>query len=454
MTKKYNTFFFENFEFDVVLKKASFYYHFDNEVFFSEHIFFEDSWIRKDLDLDIINNILFHLHIILGISYYKFYLSKNLFVKTWTIDEYQKDFFKKFYLNWLWEFFYKNNVNPSDILVFDSVWDNVIKKVDYTLKDRYLVPIWWWKDSIVSIELLKEFKKDFKLFTFSSKDNILYQNTEKISWKERIFVRRELSSNINEVIKNWAYNWHVPITWMIAFVLELVKYLYDYKYVVISNEKSADFWNTFKFGIKINHQYSKSFEFEKDFKEYVSRYINKDSLYFSILRPFYEIYIAKIFAKIWKKYFSHFSSCNTNFKIFQENNKCQIWDYWCKKCPKCVFVYTILRPFLTEDETKTIFWYELIEDDSLEILFRELMWISWIKPFECVWTNEEVILAMNMILKKRNKKLPKILEIFKNEINLMHKDYEILNEKLFKIYLDNTLIPNELWIKITKFLSE
>lgn len=454
MQKKYNTFYFEKFDFDLTLKKASFYYHFDNEIFFSEHIFFHDLGIRKDLDLDIINNILFHIHIVLWISYYKFYLRKNLFIKTWKLDQYQKDFFKKFYLNWLWEFFYKNDIDPRDILFFDSVWNNVIKKNNYILKDRYLVPIWWWKDSIVSIELLKELKQDITLFTFSSKDNILYQNTEELSWCKRIFVKRQMSWNINEIIKSWAYNWHVPITWMIAFVLELVKYLYDYKYVVISNEKSADFWNAFKFWININHQYSKSFEFERDFREYVWKYISENSFYFSILRPFYEIHIAKIFAKVWKKYFSYFSSCNENFKVFSGNNQCQVWDYWCKKCPKCVFVYTILRPFLTENEIKTIFWYELIEDDSLELLFRELMWITWIKPFECVWTNEEVIFAFNMILQKRNKKLPKILEIFKNEVNLNKKDYDNLEKKLFKIYLDDTLIPKELWIKIIKLLSK
>ena len=77
------------------------------------------------------------------------------------------------------------------------------------------------------------------MFTFSSKDNILYQNTEKNSWKSRLFIKRTLSKNIKDFIDAWYYNWHVPITGLIAFVMQLVSYIYDYKYLVLSNEKSG-----------------------------------------------------------------------------------------------------------------------------------------------------------------------------------------------------------------------
>ena len=36
------------------------------------------------------------------------------------------------------------------------------------------------------------------------------------------------------------YNGHVPISGIIAFVLVTASYLYDYRYIVMSNEKSAD----------------------------------------------------------------------------------------------------------------------------------------------------------------------------------------------------------------------
>jgi len=65
------------------------------------------------------------------------------------------------------------------------------------------------------------------------------------------------------------YNGHVPISGIIAFVLVTAAYLYDYTYIVMSNEKSANEGNTILDGIEINHQWSKSYQFESDFNEYI-----------------------------------------------------------------------------------------------------------------------------------------------------------------------------------------
>ena len=65
------------------------------------------------------------------------------------------------------------------------------------------------------------------------------------------------------------YNGHVPISGIIAFVLVTAAYLYDYKYIVMSNEKSANEGNTVLEGIEINHQRSKSYQFEADFNAYI-----------------------------------------------------------------------------------------------------------------------------------------------------------------------------------------
>jgi UDP-N-acetyl-alpha-D-muramoyl-L-alanyl-L-glutamate epimerase len=65
----------------------------------------------------------------------------------------------------------------------------------------------------------------------------------------------------------------------------------------------------------INHQYSKSEEFEYDFSDYVANYISPDIHYFSRLRQYSELEIARIFSEKGKKYFTTFSSCNANFKI-------------------------------------------------------------------------------------------------------------------------------------------
>jgi hypothetical protein len=65
--KKFNKFYFKSFEYDIEKLQAKFHYSFDNEVFFEELIDFKnDSFnIRNDIDVNIINNILFHIHIAL-----------------------------------------------------------------------------------------------------------------------------------------------------------------------------------------------------------------------------------------------------------------------------------------------------------------------------------------------------------------------------------------------------
>ncbi|MDD5770597.1 MAG: hypothetical protein PHE25_06510 [Candidatus Gracilibacteria bacterium] len=452
--KEFNKFYFEGFSFDNENLIAKFNYSFDKELFFEEKIDFssKDFLLRKDLDLEIINNILFHIHIALGISYYKFFPTKDLVLETGVLDDFQTDFWKKFYINGLGEFFYKNNLNPN--LFVNFIYENkkFFQKKEFEVSQKYLVPVGGGKDSIVSIELLKKMGKNMDLVTFAVNDNILYENTAKNSGLKRLFIKREMPKNILEVISLGYYNGHVPITGMIAFVLELASYLYDYKYIILSNELSANFGNTIFFGVSINHQWSKSLDFEKDFGEYVEKYISKKVKYFSILRPFYELRIAEVFSKVAKKYFNSFSSCNTNFKIFNKKENKINNNYWCNSCPKCAFVYSILRPFLTKEETLEIFKKELYEDKSLEKLFRELLGISGIKPFECVGTNEEVILSMKMILDKWKGKLPYILEIFKNEVyNKMTKsDFEKLKQKILTADFESNMVEKELLEKLEK----
>ena len=112
----------------------------------------------------------------------------------------------------------------------------------------------------------------------------------------------------------------------------------------------------------------------------------------------YEIKITEQFCQ-YPQYFDTFSSCNRNFHItssplirgdsggFVDKRRCGI-------CPKCAFVYTLMSAFLPQKQIIQIFNKDMFADSSLKELFKELLGISGIKPFECVGTNEEVILAM------------------------------------------------------------
>lgn len=407
-------------------KKISFHYSFDKEVFFHEQILLPDNFpLREDIAIPVIENILFHTSIAFWISYYKLFPTERITVLSWMLDKKQKTYWKNFYTQWLWEFFYENKIDFRNLCNFSSDSTQEYKKIEFSPWEKLLLPIWGGKDSIVSALLLEEKKvQNITPFIFWKTDSIK-EGFLKIYKKEKMLVKRVLDSKLFTMNQEWYYNGHVPITGLISFIMTYICYVYDYKYIVFSNEKSANIWNTKLYGREINHQYSKSEDFRNDFKNYLYEYICTELKYKSYLDEYYEIEIAKIFAKKWKKYFSSFSSCNKNFSITMKSNK-----KWCNSCSKCLFVYIIMRPFITWEETKRIFWEEMYERKDLKELFLEVIWASGIKPFECVGEVEEAQLWVYLSLNKFSK-LPYLLELFK--LNHMEKPhyYRKLSEKYF-----------------------
>jgi hypothetical protein len=87
-------------------------------------------------------------------------------------------------------------------------------------------------------------------------------------------------------------------------------------------------------------------------------------------------------------------------------------------------------------------------------LFRELLGISGIKPFECVGTNEEVVLAMYMYYNTLNsKEIPIVLRIFEKDIlpQMNKSDFINLEKKLFNLYTDEDIIPETIKSKLLTY---
>ena len=438
--KEFNTFCFETFTFDTSSLKACFYYSFDNEEFFEEEVDFNTSnidlqWNKDDSEREI---FLFQIHLALWMSYYKLFPTHELELKSWYLDDFQIEFWKKFYLYGLWEFFITNMLDPRDLLQFKNCLNKKQYKSGRSIEwsKENLLLLWGWKDSIVSYALIKE--THFDTFIFGKWD-IIKDRVSHLMGKKPLLVKRKISDNLFRLNELWYYNGHVPITWMIAFISIFYAYLYGYKNIILSNEKSSSEENIIWKWIKINHQYSKSFEFEKDFWEYVTKYLSQDIKYFSLLRWMYEYKIAKIFSK-QTNFFQGFSSCNRNFTILWKKQD----KSWCNSCPKCVFVFLILSNFLDIDNLEMIFWENLFDSVLLEDTFAELIWLKKHKPFECVWTVEESIFSFYKALKKYQNSNYVILERFKEDVveSFNRSEIKKIEDKLSKIY-DEDIIPNE-----------
>ena len=417
-------FVFEKYEFEQSTKIASFYYKL-NDYIFVEKLDFSLVDAKIDISWNLKENLLLFLHLLLWISYYKLTCEKQIIIKVWKLNKKQSEFFNTLYTKGLWEFFYQNNLDFNNLINFPYWNESSFKFIEnWKLKienwKSALVPVWWWKDSSVVLSLFEKNNIPFEVFTLW--EHPIYESVSKSYWKTPIVVKRSLDPLLIKLNKTWKYyNGHIPISSIIAWVSLVVSAMRGCEYIILANEQSANVWNTVWKGIEINHQYSKSLEFEQMIQEFILENITNIT-YFSLLRPFTELKIAKLFSENCTKVFDKFSSCNKNFKLFKNskfkiNSKFEIQNSklppWCCICPKCAFVFAMLSPFLWIKKTSQIFWKNLFEDENLVQIFLDLAGFWNIKPFECVWLKEEVQVAFSIILKKEGANWMIVLEEMK-----------------------------------------
>ena len=374
MVKEYQTFYFLNNFFDEKSGKAEFNFSLDNRLFFKEIIDFHRAGSRpKALD---------DLHIALGISYFKAYLPENIVLREIDLSDEQALFWRDFYVKGLGEFSYRNNVDVS-FIHFPSRNIKKYPVVTKALDKKIVIPVGGGKDSTVVIEAVKNSALGKNLRTFSVGFPRPIKETVEKAGLEHILIERAIDGNLRTLSD--ALNGHVPISGIIAFILLCAADLYDFNLVLMANERSASIGNIGE----INHQWSKSLEFEKAFNGYVHNNITDGFGYVSFLRPLSEIHIAKLFSSL-PSYHRIFTSCNKAFKLDARKRI----DYWCCDCDKCRFVFLILALFMKRDYLISIFGKNMLNDEKNIRGYEELVGLSGIKPFECVGEISECRAAM------------------------------------------------------------
>ncbi|NHK29342.1 hypothetical protein FF098_015600 [Parvularcula flava] len=197
------------------------------------------------------------------------------------------------------------------------------------------------------------------------------------------FMRRTLDPKIREVNNQGAFNGHVPITAINSLMLVILGRLTGARYAIFANERSADEPTMDLGGISANHQYSKSSFFEEKLRAAIHAADPGAPDYFSILRPFSEIWIARAFAGTTLPKVK-FTSCNRNFQITGDDS-----PRWCGECAKCAFTSLMLAPHMRRHEAETIF--PTLFPDKVDLLpvYRELLGLTDTKPWDCVGTIDE-----------------------------------------------------------------
>lgn len=402
-------FIFKGYDFNLEKGEVFFNFGFKGEknIDFTEKISFPP--VTNKIPKVLLKSLLDNLMLILGISYWKLYCPRKIIIESNFLTREQAEFWNTVYTKGLGEFFYKNKLDFRGLISFPFNEKAVAKPISFPREDRSLLGIGGGKDSIVAAEMLKKESKEFDL---KIENSDIQREVAKVIGKMPIVVRRELDPKLLVLNKErGVYNGHIPVSVIYAFCGILLTALYDYKYFIVGNEKSANYGNVEYLGEIINHQWSKSEEFENLFNKYVSQFITPDITYSSPLRNMTELEVVEEFVK-YPEYFKVFSSCNRNFTLLRPNGLRK--GRWCGKCAKCFFVFICLAAFLSKKEVLDIFGKNLFEDKSLLPLFEELIGIRNFKPFECVGTPEEVKLALLKTLKRGEFKDSKLINFFQN----------------------------------------
>ena len=388
---QYKKFIFQNYHYDHTVSSLSLRYRFDGGPRFEEQLTFDLMPRQLSSEESTVLDRIFRLIFLMsGVSYYKAFVPRTLVCKSFAMDCTTADFLQKFYEKGLAEFAFRNRITLRSHFEIRRSGTPPVDPIALDLPRRTCVPVGGGKDSIVTLECLKHSGEPVTLFSLGDAEPI----RACIRAAELPFIRvhRRLDSGLFKLNEAGALNGHVPITGILSAVALAGAVMAGCDAIAMSNEHSASAPNLRIGDIEVNHQYSKSLEFEEDFSEYVQKYISPSIAYFSLLRPLSEIEIARRFAKS-REYFRIFRSCNMAFR----QSPAARGLGWCCDCPKCRFVFLALSAFVAKAELIGIFGHNLLSDETQRDGFAELCGLQEYKPFECVGEVTESAAVMSYL---------------------------------------------------------
>ena len=428
---------------------------------------FAPVWVFPKAEVDcrrwsedrLMQDMIFSLGMVELISYWKIACPPTVTVEAGRLNQDQIDWWKDLYFNGLGEFFYVNGIKEADPNHFMDIQCAGQLKAPCTdqYKERHeecgvetvgkgngvLVPIGGGKDSAVTLELLRLAGKPVCAYIINPRGATIH--TTEVAGLDAAHVisaKRTLDSNMLELNCQGYLNGHTPFSALVAFSGIIAARMHGLTMVALSNESSAN--ESTVQGSTVNHQYSKSFKFEEDFHYYQTTYLKGSAYYFSMLRPLSEFQIARFFAG-QKQYHGIFRSCNAGSKT----------DSWCGHCPKCLFVYLILSPFLKPQEVRDIFGRNMLDDWDMKETLDQLIGIEEEKPFECVGSRDEINTAIVLTIKgleEAGEALPCLLSYYKTTD--LYQTFRTRGDQYSTYYDGNNLVPDDLAGLVRKYCAD
>ncbi len=212
-----------------------------------------------------------------------------------------------------------------------------------------------------------------------------------------------------------------------------------YRYLCFGNEKSSDVGNFYwaEIGREVNHQWVKSYDAETLFDSFIHNRLIRNFRYFSILKPIYDF---RIFNRIGRYP-----------NALPDMHSCNIDKPWCKKCPKCAYVWLGYLANFDPEAVKKVFGdTNPFDDPDLLLYYKQLLGIESHKSFECVGTVDE----SRFFMKKCSDKglQGKAITIFKEEIlSKLNLNWAEIEKKYDTVDYFRHNIPDTLFTKMKEY---
>jgi hypothetical protein len=374
-------------------------------------------WAISDVD-PCADRIVFLTGLVELISYWKLACPAEIIIECGALSEREVWWWKNLWRNGLGEFFFVNRIDPLIDFEFRITaaqrtlsepipsYQSADSNRSHHESPRHspqrlgdLVLIGGGKDSLVTLETLRgtEHQKhlDTRITCFMLNPIPASLEAVRSTGSSELIAQRTLDPKLRALNTAGYLNGHTPFSALLAFVATLAAYGNGFRRVLASNESSASEGNLTIGSFEVNHQYSKSLEFERAFREYPWDF-EPPIEYLSFLRPLNELQIGLLFSKLPVRYHQIFRSCNRGQTADARSRTPNAHDEqgrragWCGECPKCVFTALMLGCFLPVTALKDIFGICPFSRPDFLPTLRALAGRESHKPLECVGTYEEV----------------------------------------------------------------
>lgn len=231
----------------------------------------------------------------------------------------------------------------------------------------------------------------------------------------------------------------VPETPVSIFESLILMLNFDYQYLSLAHEKSANTGNLYseELSQEVNHQWGKGYEAEIILNQFIQENILNNFYYFSILQPIYDYRI--------------FKNISRYPEVLPSLHSCNIQKPWCKKCPKCAYVWLGLMANFEPLLVDAVFEKNLFDDPDLLPIFRQMLGLTEHTPFECIGEIDESRLAMKRCLEKGL--TGQAIDMFSQEIlSNSTINWLDLEEKYNQVYEAEHAIPDFVFKSIKNHL--